>query len=327
MITNWTKFNLMPPASEYFHAIENGVFADYSGNGRHLTSTLNYPEIIANVLGKNSAYYFDGTKDPLKITAPDLLLKHIFMVVKVDAATFTGNEGLLSDTGSNNILAGGGAGAVKFLNLSLGYSYFKNNVAHPESNLLAPMNQWALLEIQVPTGLSMVGFQIGRQLGGGAAKYKGWYAESSAFSRVLSADERRAAILYYNLKFGAYFGTPITLEFPDSKLTKIDYARYVDVPPDWDEITVSHKYQDGGKSFNETADAPPRRWEIGFTGLTYDQMRIFDEFDARVRRSQTFDFTDKYGEKHSGVRVEKYDRSHDAHKSWIYEVNFKLVQY
>lgn len=326
MKTNWLQLGLMPP-SDYWHAIDSGVFADYSGNGRHLTSTLNYPEIIAGVLGNNSAFYFDGTKDPLKIAAPNLLLKHIFMLVKVDAATFTGNEGLLSDTGSNNILAGGGSGTAKFINLSLGFTYYKNNVAYAESNLLAPMNEWALLEIQAPAGLSMVGFQIGQQLGGATAKYKGWFAEDCAFSRVLSADERRAAILYYNLKFGAYLGTQVALEFPDSKLTKIEYARFNELPPDWDEITVDHKYQDGGKSFNETSDAPPRKWEIGFTGLTYDEMRIFDEFDARARRTQTFDFTDKWGEKHSGVRIENYERTHEAHLSRRYEVKFKLVQY
>lgn len=327
MITNWTKSGIMPQGAEYWHAIENGVAADYSGNGRHLSSTLNYPQIVSNVLGKNSAYYFDGTKDPLT-NSTSQTIKHIFIVAKFQGDTFSGSEGLLTDI-SNNIpvLVGGGSGTNIFFNNSQGVSYRKNNVPFAENAMSAPVSGWALMEVQLAAGLPMQGWQIGRDRADNTRRWNGYYAGNVAFNRILSANDRRRAIFFYNLQFGAYFSTPITLEFPDPTITDILYARFAELPPDWDEITVSHKYQDGGKSFNETADAPPKRWEAGFTGLSYDEMRIFDEFDARVRRTQTFDFTDKWGEKHSGVRIESYERTHEAHKSNIYEVRFKLAQY
>lgn len=330
MKTNWTKLGLMPSSGlEYFHVIESdGVFADYSGNNRHISAASNAPPIITEQIGKYSAFYFDGTKSPLiTSTLPDLLIKHIFIVAKFDGSVFTGFNGLLSDFDNLAVLFGNDADSVKFFNLGLGFDYRKNNVVYAESNLAAPMNEWALIEIQKASGMPFGGWQIGQDREDTTRKWKGWFAGDAAFSRVLSADERRRAILYYNLRFGNYLGTPVTLEFPDAKMTGINYSRFYEVPPDFDEITVTHKYQDAGRSFNENSGVAPLRWEVKFAGLTYDQMRIFDEFNNRARRTTSFDFTDKYGETHSGVYIESYERNHDAHKSWIYEVNFKLAKY
>ena len=332
MKTNWTKLGIFPTDGlEYWHVIESdNVFADYSGNNRHITASSNPPAVVTEQIGRHPAIYFDGaTHEPLAITPPNLLLKHFFLVAKYDGATFAGYEGLLSDVEDLPVLIGGGAGTTKFFNLAYGLTdYRKNDVSYAESDMQAPMNAWALIEIQIAAGLPFAGFQIGRDRDQTARRWKGRFAGGAAFSRILTSVERRRALLYYNLRFGRYFdgASALQLEFPVPELTGLDYARFYELPPDWSEITVEHRYQDAGKSFNETSEDPPRRWEVGFQGLSFNEARLFDEFHERARLVETFSFTDKYGETHT-VQIEEYKRSHPAHRSWTIEASFRLVKY
>jgi hypothetical protein len=103
------------------------------------------------------------------------------------------------------------------------------------------------------------------------------------------------------------------------------------MPNDWKAVTDSLEYADGGKDFNEVSSVAPRRWryELIVPGATHTAAKlVFDQYDAFfdiVRFSQPFIFTDKYGTAWSDVRIEEYERTHDAHKSWIVFVRFTLV--
>lgn len=96
---------------------------------------------------------------------------------------------------------------------------------------------------------------------------------------------------------------------------------------DYKEITASHEYQDGGRSFNEYGATPPITWRLVYAGLTASQAADFDEHFDTYWYSRTFTFVDKWAASHSNVRYLEYIKSHDAHKSWIKTREMVLVKY
>jgi hypothetical protein len=117
----------------------------------------------------------------------------------------------------------------------------------------------------------------------------------------------------------------MSIYFPTYDFTGIRPSRWNAQPPDWDAVTDVVEYADGGKDYDEVADNPPRRWEYEHTGLTQAQGEIFVDFYNSVRKSQPFYFIDKFGDVWSDVRIESFERNHDAHKSWVKFVRFVLV--
>ncbi len=115
--------------------------------------------------------------------------------------------------------------------------------------------------------------------------------------------------------------------FPSDYFTGIPRNRFYDEPPDYDQITDSWEYEDGGKDFNEVADNAPRRWEYFYTGLSPSEAVQFDEFYSEVRLSKPFLFVDKFGNVWNNVYIDKYARTWDEHRSWIVTVKFHLVGY
>jgi len=115
--------------------------------------------------------------------------------------------------------------------------------------------------------------------------------------------------------------------FPDPNETHIAWEHFNHLPTDYSPVTLSHTYEDEGRSFNETTTTPPERWECTFPGLDYNEMLIFDNFANRVRLSQPFLFVDKWGVLHENVRIETYERSHNRNISWSHNVRFVLVKY
>lgn len=348
-MANWTDTDLIPKSGlEYWHALDEAeqggaVVFDYSGNGRYLQIPLEEggldlsDEIIAHPLAVRKAHYFDGATDGPLLYADfsgAINLKHFFILAKYDGATFAGNEGLLGDSGlGTNILAGQGAGTGVFFNSSLaGFSYYYNNFPKAQNAQTAPMNEWALIEVIINAGIPMQGLKIGRQNGGSEARWKGWFAESLAFSRVLSETERARVQLYFMLKFGAHnFDSALEtnlleLFFPSDDYLDYRRSRFYAEPVDYDRITQSYEFEDGGRTFNESG-TPPLRWEYDYLARTPAQALVFDEFWNHARKANTFNFLDKYGTVHENVRIESYNRAHEAHKSWRNDVRFKLVKY
>jgi hypothetical protein len=101
-------------------------------------------------------------------------------------------------------------------------------------------------------------------------------------------------------------------------------------PHDWRSVTEADEYEDGGEDFNEVSNTAPKRWRLEIVipaGSHTAAKAVFDQYDLffdAVRYSQPFIFTDKYGTAWSDVRIEEYDRTHDAHRSWIVFVRFTL---
>lgn len=188
------------------------------------------------------------------------------------------------------------------------------------------MNAWALVEISNTASWAMDGFQIGTDRGN-ARHWKGWIGPVFAYSSVRTADERRAIKLWYDLRYELFTLDGTALEFPDPTITGIHWSRHNRMPTAWDEVTIRHVYEDESASVSDTTDTPPARWEIAFTGLSAAEAEIFDAFNESARRKRTFSFRDKYGETHTGVRIESYTRSHDEHKGWMSEARFTLVKY
>jgi hypothetical protein len=123
------------------------------------------------------------------------------------------------------------------------------------------------------------------------------------------------------------------MDFPSFTFSGIRPSREQESAPDWGKITDEFEFEDGGKTFNEVADVAPIRWEYEVTlpamsaTAARDAAAIYHDFYNTVRKSQPFNFTDKYGTVWTGVHVEEYERTHDAHRSWVVKVAFRLVSF
>ena len=123
------------------------------------------------------------------------------------------------------------------------------------------------------------------------------------------------------------------VDFPSYGFTGRRPAREQRSAPSWDVVTDSFQFSDGGRTFNEVADKAPTRWDyevecVASTAAAASAMAdVYEDFYSAVRHSQPFNFTDKFGVLWSDVRVESFERRHDAHKSWVVFVNFVLVSY
>jgi len=123
------------------------------------------------------------------------------------------------------------------------------------------------------------------------------------------------------------------MDFPSFTFTGIRPAREQESAPDWDKITDSYEFEDGGKTFNEVASVAPIRWEYevvlpaASAAAAKAAASVYHNFNNTVRRSTPFNFTDKFGAVWTNVYIESYSRTHDAHKSWIVSVKFGLISF
>ena len=115
--------------------------------------------------------------------------------------------------------------------------------------------------------------------------------------------------------------------FPDSQTTGIRYKFFDDVPRNFAAVTDSWEYEDGVRDFNRRTSNPPREWRLECLVRSKAERAIFDDFWEDVGIDIPFDFTDKYGDIWSNVRVKTYSRSHEGHKSWRKQVVFELIGY
>lgn len=305
--------------------------ADASGNGRDLAAAGAAPDApvwAANGLGSRKTIVFNQESPLQRVEAVNL--KHIFIVAKSGAvATFDTFRGLIGDAGAADGILMGDSGTSKFFNWTYGagFSYVKSQVLYAENNQQAPFTNFELMEIAKSAGFGYSGLRVGQDRNNVLRKWIGSVAEIITYTSVLSANDVYKLRLYFDLKFGLWRTSGTALFFPHPDVTGIQWERFYAEPLDWEDVTVSHEYDDRGRSFNDISDTPPQFWEIGFTGLTTEEADIFDAFNNQVRRSRTFSLVDKWGETHTGLRIMSYKRSHEKHKSWIHECRFKLVKY
>lgn len=316
----------------------NGVCNDYSGNARHIVQATDPPVLTANVFAGKYGWHFDATKNPLMYTGATVTPKHIFILASYDDATFNEFRALLSGASgaSGQYLLLGDNGTDHFVDPGLGanFAYRKNDIAHPDNDAKAPIDgTFALIEVQMPSGFTLDDIQVGNADGLSNHAWKGYFVEMFMYDRVLTDAERQSILLYFNLEFQLHSLLGLNLYFPSDSFVPYRRRRFYAEPPMFSKITDTFEFEDGGKTFNEVADTAPRRWEYDYrfvnSTLPTDpgEVRLFDEFYEMVRLATPFNFTDKYGTVWDNVRIENYDRDHDAHKPWRQTIKFRLIRY
>lgn len=316
---------------------------DESGNARHLGAQipgLDTPIVTANVLNGYKGVVHDDEPDYLLYPDAGLTLRDVYMVAKVDDTLDFDDpfRGLLSGIDNSNypLLVGKGS-TTRWLNNAEGapsMGWLLDGVLQAEGARTAPFDDFHRIRITTSgAALAMDGIQVGQDRGHLDRLFAGRWTDLMGFSTQRTAAEDRAIALYHDLKFNLWRTNGTLLNFPDPDMTGIHYRRFYEAPERWDDTVVMHKYEDGGVSTNEISDTAIQEWEVEFDCVAArhadarEQYEIFDEFWNAVRTSRVFNFTDKYGETHTGVRIKNYSRAHRGHQSWKNEVAFQLIKY
>lgn len=322
----------MPTGPAAWYQYQPGVSGHYiiydsSGNGRHIAGNpANAPVLTENVHEGHPAWYFDGTREPL-VYSGAFAVKHAFVLASNEDATFSGYQGLLSGETSGDVLVGADT-TTKFYDLGISNVYSNSGTEYLENNQQSPMSgTFRLVEVKNTTGITLDGIQIGQQRADVTRRWQGHFVEMILFTSVLTTAEIRRVRLYFNLKFAAFkYGLP--LHFPSADLVStIGPSRFRQVPQDFDKTTDSWEYEDAVKDFNEVAGDAPYMWEYAYPAVPKAQLPIFDEFWRQARKANPFTFRDREDYVWTNVRVEDYNRNHEAHKRWRSEVSFQLVGY
>lgn len=333
----WDRTGLMPTdALEFWNQYVPGqsgneVIFDYSGNNRHLAcDATGAPVITADQINGQPGWVFDGTSNPLvdNFATDPFTLRHLFILLKVNEATFAADVELISDQVSNAILLADST-TTKWQDTFTG-SYYKNDTSYALADRQAPMQVFALLEVVIPDGETIDLLTLNA-----SGDFNGTFMEMAGWSEVLNTFERRRVHLLFNLRYRTHelTGSAIPLYFPSADIVP-ELAtqarvnnRFNDRPLDWQAITEEFEYEDRGKDFNEVADTVPRRWEYGYQNVPKAQKPIFDTFNDVARRANTFSFKDNEQFIWTPVQIEEYQRNHDEHKRWRNDVTFALVGY
>lgn len=336
-ISEWKKTGLLPTAGlAAWYACEPASGAtstaapDLSGNGRHLVGTSgagNAPAVQSNVLNGNAAWYFNGTTNqPLKIVSP-VTWRHVFIVAAFDTTSFVQFRGLTTGVAAGDVLISNDSG-TNFFFLSSAYQYRLNAALRGDNDWLAPLGgRLGLVELLFPAPGSLYdGIQLGQQTNQTGRRHKGHIAEMMLFETEQTPTDVERIRLYFRLKYGI---TSLPLQFPSDDLLPFRRTRFYADPPDYQKLTDTFEFEDGGRTFNEVA--PPslavRKWEYDYAYRKPEEAKLFDAFYDQARLTNAFLFRDKYGVVHTGVRVESYNRRHESYKSWRNDVRFRLVKY
>lgn len=337
--TEWKNTGLVPTSGLLaWHMYEAGasghhIIFDYSGNGRTIDSpTLNAPVLTSNVLYGYPGWYFDGASstEPLNWSG-SLTVKHGFVLASHQDAAFNLNRGLLTGETSGDILVSNNSG-TDFFDISgtvPDFGYRKSDVLYAQNNQEAPMGgQAELLEFASSTGIGLDGIQVGKQRNLANRVWKGFFFEQLLYDRILTSVEKDRIKLYFNLKFSQWrVGLPFYFPSDDILEYRPRRSRFYAEPPRYQDITDSYEFEDRGRTFNEVADEPPRRWEYQYLRRPPEQALIFDAFWDQARTANPFIFRDKSGVEWSDVRIESYNRQHQKHLSMFNDIDFRLIQY
>lgn len=308
---------------------------DESGNGRDLTGdAFDAPPVVLDQINGRKAVVGDGTSYIVsRIYSGSLSLKNVFIIAKVDdVTTFPATyRGLFTGVDvTNQAIFVGTPSTTRFLSTAEGapaYDYFKSGTAYANTARTAPFNYFEQLRMYQASGITFDGINMNRDREDTARQFNGKWCDAMFYTGTLTDAQLASLKLYGDLKFGLWLLNGTTLTYPNPDITGINWARFKAFPKSWGDVTDSWTYEDDGRDFNRRTDTVAKRWEIGYTGLTFAQMEIFDAFNDAVGIDRTFSFTDKWDEVHTGVRIESYSSNHDAHKSWSNTVDLTLVKH
>jgi hypothetical protein len=349
---NLTQLITRQSGLEFWYPLTNDaagmatVISDESGYNRDMgpvgvgSDTLT---ITANQLNGYKAAVHAADADPMAF-ASTVNVRDIYMVAKVDDTPdfVDPYRGLLSGVDDTNAALFVGVGSTtRWLSVAEGavsMGYLLDDVLQPDATRAAPFDNFHRMRLSTSgAAVTLDGVQVGRDREHVDRLFTGKWADLMGFSTQRTADEDAAIGLYYDLKFGLWLTNDVLMNFPIPGMTGINYRHFRERPKDWDRVTRSHEYEDGGMSFNRSTDTPPVEWDIEFdcfsnsgtagaaaAKLQYD---IFDAFWDAVGTSYPFNFKDKYGVTHTNVRIKEYSRSHSANMSWKNQVAFRLCKY
>jgi hypothetical protein len=208
MAYDWTKNPIVPRGNLYaWHQYDpataaDGVANDYSGNNRHLTTAVNKSVLTLDVLNGQPGWYFRRHRDPM-LWNGTVSFKHVFILASADELTFGDYRGLLSDKTSIDLLVGDN-GTDKFLDVSAStdFQYRKADVIFTSDSQKAPMSGVPLLiELQIPTGITMDAIQIGQQKNLAGRLWKGYFFEELIYSEIKNDCERQRIYEYFAMRY------------------------------------------------------------------------------------------------------------------------------
>jgi hypothetical protein len=216
-----------------FEALEIWAFAsttddastiyDVSGKGRDLTVASNPPTLQTVV--KSNSVYFSGTNNAYEMNSA-ITLKHIFLVVRIDEATFVGNRGLFGSSTQNVLIGNNTTALFQDNGLGANFDYRLDDVAYADNAMSAPMNQWGIIELVLPNGITFANLRIGN-LGVG---FKGSFAEIIGYSAIRGTLKRleiyRELARTYQIWRRLPNGTPI-FPFENNHASPFEFKPYV----------------------------------------------------------------------------------------------------
>jgi hypothetical protein len=206
---DWKNYPLIPrDGLEAWHQFESGISSsfsinDYSGHDRHLIcSSSGAPALTSDVLGGQPGWYFDGSSNPLVASGPVTGIKHIFVVLSFDEATFTNFRGVLSDETAMPILVSNNSGDTFVDQGFTSFQYRKSDVIYDPSSQKAPIDGgFAFLELIIPDGIDLDGIQIGQDTSDTARKHLGYFVENLMYSVVLTDLGRFRLLNYFAMRY------------------------------------------------------------------------------------------------------------------------------
>jgi len=277
---------------------------------------------------------FSGSNNPLVSATFNKTIRHVFILASYSDASFdNNNRGLISSSSIPLLLGDTGTNNTKFFDNSASFTYtgYKSGVSYSPSSFLAPLaGVPELIEVTIPAGFTFDIIQIGKDRNFSSRLWKGNFHGALFYSQIQTGENLEKIRLFFQLKSQLWRKLNQTLTFPRPELVKglTKYHRFIEKPLDVERITVDNEYADGGKSFYEINTKGIRAWDVEFQKLSQSQAQFLDAFFENVRYKQPFNFYD-YDRKQtfSGVRVQRYERSHSAHQKWNSTASFTLVKY
>lgn len=186
--------------SQEFFAIPGGFQWNNQalGGESELSAIENDVLSISNGLaGKNIFRLNSAAVDGVFTGEGDYTIRECFVVMKVREATFSTYGGVLTaDTG--NALLVGQEGTSRFFNFGFGgdYEYRLNNVEYAESDQQAPMNNWGIVHLRHPVGVTLNNLQIGKDRDTAGRFLKADIAAVIATSQLIPINIRRQLYEY-----------------------------------------------------------------------------------------------------------------------------------
>jgi hypothetical protein len=160
--------------------MKEGSGIDQTPNGNSFTES---GDVLTNTAGERTIWRFNSVSNTGKAVHTDTItLYDLFMVMKVREATFGQTSGVFTGGTATQVLVGSnGTGLFTTATTS---EYRLNGAL--SATLTAPMNEWGVVHLRIPAGVTVINPQIGQDRNvGTSTKAEIDVAETIIFTRSL----------------------------------------------------------------------------------------------------------------------------------------------